>query len=378
MNASIDEGARHPVDQGEHVGAEVGLQLGVLEQVVEHHSGDGVAAQHDHQALAGAVRGVVADVGDALDLAGVGQLGDLERQVVGVDHVRQLGDHQAGAAPRVLVDLDDRALADRSAAGAVGLLDALATHDGRAVGEVGALDPLEERVEQLLLGGLGVLQRPPGTGGDLAQVVRRDVGGHADRDAGGAVDQQVGEARRQHHRLGRAAVVVGLEVDGVLLDVAHHLERERRHPALGVPHGRSRVVARRAEVALPVDQRGPHHPRLREPHQGVVDRGVAVRVVLTHHVTHDAAALGEAAVGAVAAVEHRVEHPTVHRLETVTDVGQRAPDDDGHRVVDVGALHGGLQLDGLDAAAGWGRSGRRRRWGSQSRVCVSLVASTNV
>ena len=62
-------------------------------------------------------------------------------------------------------------------------------------------------------------------------------------------------------------------------------------------------------------------------------------------------ALGEAAVGAVAAVVHRVEHAAVHRLEAVADVGQRAADDDRHRVVDVGALHRGLQLDRLDPAA---------------------------
>ena len=53
----------------------------------------------------------------------------------------------------------------------------------------------------------------------LAEIVRRDVGRHADGDAAGAVDQQIGEARRQHHRLALGAVVVGLEIDGVLVDV---------------------------------------------------------------------------------------------------------------------------------------------------------------
>ena len=345
------QGARHPVDQRQHVGREVGLQLGVLEQVVEHDPGDGVALEDDDQALAGAARGVVADVGDPLHLAGVGELGDLQRQVVRVDHVGQLGDRQAGAPLGVLVDLDHRALGDRPAAGPVGLLDALAAHDQRAVGEVGALDPLDQRVLQLLAGGVGVLQRPARAGGDLAQVVRRDAGGHADRDAGRAVDQQVRVARREDGRLLRAAVVVRLEVDGLLLDVADHLQRQRRHPALGVPHRGRRVVARRAEVALAVDQRRAHHPGLREPDQGVVDRGVAVGVVLTHDVTDDARALGEAAVGSVAAVEHGVEDPAVHRLEPVADVGQRPAHDDRHRVVDVGALHGGLQLDRLDPAA---------------------------
>ena len=247
--------------------------------------------------------------------------------------------------------------------------------DQGAVGEVGALDPLDQRVLELLPGGVGVLERPLRAGRDLAQVVGRDAGGHADRDAGRAVDQQVGVARRQHHRLLGPAVVVGLEVDGLLLDVADHLERERRHPALGVPHRRRRVVARRAEVALAVDQRRPHHPGLGEPDQGVVDRGVAVGVVLTHDVTDDARALREAAIGPVAAVEHGVEHPSVHRLEPVTYVGQRPADDDGHRVVDVGALHGGLQLDRLDPAAAAvavaARSGSRS---ARSRVFVSLVA----
>ena len=151
MNWSIGRVRGTPVDQGQHVGGEVGLQLGVLEQVVEHDAGDGVALEDDHQALAGARAGVVADVGDALDAAGVGELGDLQREVVRVDHVGELGDDQHGAALGVLVDLDDGALGDRAATGAVGLLDALAADDERAVGEVGALDPLDQRVLELLL-----------------------------------------------------------------------------------------------------------------------------------------------------------------------------------------------------------------------------------
>ena len=163
---------------------------------------------------------------------------------------------------------------------------------------------------------------------------------------------RLGKRAGRTDRLLGAAVVVGLEVDGVLVDVADHLQGQRRHPALGVSHGRGRVVARRAEVALPVDQRCAHHPGLREPDQGVVDRRVAVGVVLTHHVADDARALRETAVGPVATVVHRVEHAPVHRLQPVAYVGQGPAHDDRHRVVDVGALHRGLQLDRLDPAAG--------------------------
>ena len=220
------------------------------------------------------------------------------------------------------------------------------------VGKSGSLDPLEQRREQLLVRGVRVVEVPHHAGRDLAQVVRRDVGGHADRDAAGPVDEQVREPGREHRRLLLAPVVVRREVDRVLVDLAHHLHRQRREPALGVPHGGLPVVARRAEVALALHQRVAQRPRLAEPHQGVVDRGVAVRVVLTHHVTDDTRALGEAAVRPVATVEHRVQHAAVHRLEAVPHVGQRPLHDDAHRVVEVGPLHLDLQVDRLDPAAG--------------------------
>ena len=133
------QGARHLVDEGEHVGAERRLQLGVLVEVVEHDLGDGVALEHDDEALAGAARGLVADVGDAGDLAVLDEVGDLERQHVRVDLVGQLGDDEA-LAVLDLLDLDDRAHDDRAAARAVGVLDALVAHDQRAGREVRALD----------------------------------------------------------------------------------------------------------------------------------------------------------------------------------------------------------------------------------------------
>jgi len=193
-------------------------------------------------------------------------------------------------------------------------------------------------------------QRPLNGLVDLAQVVRRNVGGHPDGDAGRPVDQQVREPGRQHGRFFLATVVVVLEIDGVLADIADHLHGQRRHLALGVPHGRCRVVARRTEVALTGHQPCTHHPRLRQAHQGVVNRRVTVRVVQTHDLADDTRALVPAAVGTVATVVHRVDHSAVHRFETVAHIGQRAPDDDAHRVLEIGVLHLGLQVDLLDQA----------------------------
>jgi hypothetical protein len=71
-------------------------------------------------------------------------------------------------------------------------------------------------------------------------------------------------------------------------------------------------------------------------------------VELTHDLTDDTGALREALVWTVAAVVHRVDHPTVHGLETVAHVGQCAPDDDAHRVVEVRPLHLQLKVDLVD------------------------------
>ncbi len=156
-----------------------------------------------------------------------------------------------------------------------------------------------------------------------------------------------GNRARQDDRLLLLAVVIGLEVDRVLTDVADHLHGQRRHFALGVAHRRGFVIAGRAEVTLTGDQRIAHHPGLSQAYQGVVDRPVAVRVVLPHHLADDAGALVPAPVRPVAAVVHAVEDPSVHRLQPVADVRQRPSDDHTHRVVEVGLLDLVLQVDRL-------------------------------
>ena len=186
---------------------------------------------------------------------------------------------------------------------------------------------------------------------DLGEVVRRDVGGHTHRDALRAVHQQVGEPAGEDQGFLELAGVVVDEVDGVLVDVGEHVECHRGESTLGVA-GRSRRFVERTEVALRVDERMTQAERLSHAHEGVVDRRVAMRVVLAHDFTGDARALQGGAIGKGAEVVHAPEDAPMHGLETVAGVGQRSRDDDGHRVVEEGAFHLLLDLDGLDRAHG--------------------------
>ena len=167
----------------------------------------------------------------------------------------------------------------------------------------------------------------------------RDVGGHADRDTAGAVDEYVGKARGQHLRLHARPVIVRREIDGVLVDVLEQGHRDLGEPRLGVAHRGGRVGVHRSEIALAVDQCDAHRPILREAGERVVDRAVAVRVVVAHHVADDLGGFAIRTAGDEAAFLTGVENAAVDRLQAVADVWQRAADDHRHRIIEVGGLH---------------------------------------
>ena len=165
---------------------------------------------------------------------------------------------------------------------------------------------------------------------------------------------------RQDGRLLLLAVIVGYEVDDVLVEGLREQPGTGGQPALGVAHGRRRVVvAERAEVAVPVDHRQPHRERLGHPDEGVVDRRVTVRVQLAHDLADDSGALDVAAVRAQAHLAHLEQDAAMDRLETVAGVRQGAGVD--HRVGVLEEALGELRrdVDVDDVLVGDGR-GRRR------------------
>ena len=102
-----------------------------------------VAPQVDHHADALAV-GLVAHVGDAVDLLVARQLGDLLDQIGLVDLVGQLGDDDADLAALGLFGVGLGADDDAPASRAIGVADALAALDDAAGGEVRPTDDVRE------------------------------------------------------------------------------------------------------------------------------------------------------------------------------------------------------------------------------------------
>ena len=342
------EQLRDVLDQRDHVHAERRLHRRVLVELVQDDLGVRIALELDHEPHAVAI-GVVLDVGDLGQLLLVDQIDDLldDAAVAALlDHEGQLGDHDRLAVAANLLEVRRGAHAHAAAAGLVGVADAGEAEDEAARREVRALHVLHQarRVD------VRVVDEGDRGRDRLPEVVRRDVRRHAHGDAAGAIDEQVREARRQDQRLALGAVVVGPEVDRVGVEIAQHLARDRRQPRLRVPHGGRGIVVDGAEVALAVDERVAQGEVLRHPDDRVVDRRVAVRVVLAHDVADDARGLDVGTVRLQAVLVHREQRAAVDGLQAVADVGQRAPDDDGHRVVQIGGAHLLLEPAGLDVA----------------------------
>jgi hypothetical protein len=156
---------------------------------------------------------------------GLDEVGDLfdDTAFAGLpDTVRELGDDDRALSAAQLLDVRAAPYCDASPAGAVRVTDAAAPYDRAAGRKVRALDVLGQALDV----DRGVVDHRVDRGGDLAEVMRRDVRRHTDGDPRGTVDKKVREPRRQHGRLAPRLVVVGNEVDGVGIDVAQHLRRD--------------------------------------------------------------------------------------------------------------------------------------------------------
>ena len=156
---------------------------------------------------------------------------------------------------------------------------------------------------------------------------------------------RLGAAAGRYSGSWRGVVVVRAKIDRVFVDVLEQHFGELCQARFGVAHGRRRIAVDRAEVALAVDQHVAHAERLRHANQRVVERLVAMGVVVAHHLADDLGRFAVAAVGAQPGLEHAVENAPLHRLEAVANVRQRPTDDHAHGVIEVGLFHFDFNVD---------------------------------
>ena len=192
------QGARFPVHQRQHLHAKSGLQRRVLVQLVEHDLRLGAFLNFQHNAHTHAV-GFVAQVGDVFNSAFAHQLSDAFDQAGFIHLVGNFADDNLGPPARGGTDLSHTAHHQPAAPVGIGLADTLFADDLPAGREIGSGQEAHQVFDGNIVCGLVVVYQVHQGGAQLAQVVGRDIGCHADGDAGGAVEQQVGQPGGKHH-----------------------------------------------------------------------------------------------------------------------------------------------------------------------------------
>ena len=177
---------------------------------MQHHgvNVDPVRFGHDDDARRVFVIGLVAQVDNHRQLFLLHLRGDLFEHF-GARHLkRQRRDNNLVAFGHI-----HRARLERATTGAVHRLDFAFRRDQLRLGRVvGALNNLADVFERRL----GSIEQMNSRVSNLAQIVRRNVGCHADRDAAAAVEQDIWQPRGQHLGLVHRAIEIGFPVDGTL------------------------------------------------------------------------------------------------------------------------------------------------------------------
>ena len=165
--------------------------------------------------------------------------------------------------------------------------------------------------------------------------MRRNIGRHAHGDAAGTIGEKVGEETRKNLRLLLFPVVGRDKIDGTFVEALHQAQRRLRQARFCITIGSGVIAVDIPEVPLPVDKRITQREILRQAHHGIINRLVAMRMVLTDNVA-DHAGRFLVRIGRVQLeLAHRPQQAAVDRLQPVPKIRQRARGNRAQRIDEI-------------------------------------------
>ena len=287
------------VHKAKHYHPERILHLGMLIKLIQHNVCVNVALEIDYYPKALAVARV-AQIAYALYAFFMHKLGYFFNQPCLVHLIRYFRYNYAAFAVARFLYFRARAHQYAPAARAVRLAYACVAHYYAARGEVRP----GQIAHKLFNRYFGIIEH-----GDIciycfAQIMRRDVRGHAYGYAAGAVHKKVWIAAGQHLGLHERFVEVRHEIDRVFAYVGHHFVRQLGHSGFGISHCGRAVAIHAAKVALAFNEHIAAVEILRKPYHCIVNAGIAVRMVFTEHIAHNTRAFMERLIGREALLVH--------------------------------------------------------------------------
>ena len=201
------------------------LKRGVLIELVKNPLWLGATLELYDNAHTLAV-GLVAHIRDGVDASFTMKGGNAFEQAGFVELIRNFVNDDRETSVANFFDSGGAAHGQVSTTGAVCLADALASDDNTAGGEVWSRDELHQIFDADLVKFIKTVDQQVESGYQFTQIVRWDVGCHANSNAIGAVHQQVGDSGGQNFRLLERAIKVIQKVDCVFIQVCQNFIRD--------------------------------------------------------------------------------------------------------------------------------------------------------
>ena len=258
------------------------MQLRHAEKIIEHHARHGLLLEYNHHAHAHPVR-LIIDVAYALKLMVVHQLGYPRDHLRLIHLVGNLRHDDARPPARGLLNLRARPHHDAPPPGPECVLHPRDAVNNPPRGEIRPLHVLH----QLIHRHASVVNVRADRVHHLAKIMRCHIRGHPHRNARRPIHQQLRNTRGQHHRLLERLIEVRHEIHRILVQIFQHILADPSQTRLRVPHGRRAIPIHRAKIALPKHERVAQRPILRHAHHRIVHRHIAMRMVLSQHLSHD-------------------------------------------------------------------------------------------
>ena len=183
-----------------------------------------------------------------------------------------------------------------------------------------------------------MLQQILGRSDRLCQIVRGNIRRHTDGDSRGTIDKQLRESSRQHFGLHELVVVVGNEIDRVFIKGGNQVQCSRSHASFRITCC-CRTIIERTKVTVPINEWNTKIEGLCESNECVINRGITVRVKLTHDLADHALGLHMTTIRTQTHLVHLKEDATLDRLEAVSRIRKCTRMDNGDGIFEEGTPH---------------------------------------
>ena len=320
------------------------LQLCMLVKLIQDHRRTDVFTQLNVDSHTFAA-GFISDISNSVYLFFFYQVRNFFDQTRLIDHIRKFRHNNPVLSIGHRFYTSNRTHADLSSSRTIRFIDPRRTKDLRAGWKIRTLHNIQNflnRSISVLIN--SVFNDLHHSRDDFPKIMRRNIGRHTHSDTGSTIYQKIRKSGREHRRLFLCLVKVRYKIHGIFVNIREHFHGYFTQAGFRITHSRRPISIHGSKISVTVYQWITGRPLLGHIYQSAIDRTVSMRMIFTHGITYDTRAFTMRLIGTVIQFNHGVQHPALHRLQTVSYIRKSPGSDYAHGVVDIGSLHSLLQI----------------------------------